>query len=205
MATHSSIFAWRIPWTEEPGWLQSIASQRVRCDWATNTHTHTRISDAAWPFHITLSYLILIISLWNTLYYSHLQFLKCPNFYSSPFTCPVPSIWNGFTPTLCLISPHLSFRAPLRCYDLKEAFFILVCFLITHYISISTRNYVISYLISVIYVHVWAHEDRNCICVIFLDYLYAKYVQFLTHRYSVNNQCAIVANDCCQELNVCVI
>ena len=30
MAIHSSIFAWRIPWTEEPGGLQSIGSQRVR-------------------------------------------------------------------------------------------------------------------------------------------------------------------------------
>ena len=29
-ATHSSILAWRIPWTEEPGTLQSIGSQRVR-------------------------------------------------------------------------------------------------------------------------------------------------------------------------------
>ena len=32
MATHSSILAWRIPWTEEPGRLQSIGSQRVRHD-----------------------------------------------------------------------------------------------------------------------------------------------------------------------------
>ena len=29
MATHSSILAWKVPWTEEPGGLQSIASQRV--------------------------------------------------------------------------------------------------------------------------------------------------------------------------------
>ena len=29
MATHSSILAWRIPWTEEPGWLQSMRSQRL--------------------------------------------------------------------------------------------------------------------------------------------------------------------------------
>ena len=29
MATHASIFAWRIPWTEEPGGLRSIGSQRV--------------------------------------------------------------------------------------------------------------------------------------------------------------------------------
>ena len=32
MATQSSIFAWRIPWTEKPGILQSVGSQRVRCD-----------------------------------------------------------------------------------------------------------------------------------------------------------------------------
>ena len=32
MATHSSILAWEIPWTEEPGGLQSTGSQRVRQD-----------------------------------------------------------------------------------------------------------------------------------------------------------------------------
>ena len=37
MATHSSILAWRIPGTEEPGGLQSMGSQRVRNDSATNT------------------------------------------------------------------------------------------------------------------------------------------------------------------------
>ena len=37
MATHSSILAWETPWTEEPGRLQSIGSQRVRYEWATNT------------------------------------------------------------------------------------------------------------------------------------------------------------------------
>ena len=37
MAAHSSIPAWRIPWTEEPGGLQSVGLQRVRHDWATNT------------------------------------------------------------------------------------------------------------------------------------------------------------------------
>ena len=33
MATHSSILAWRIPWTEEPGRLKSMESQRIRHDW----------------------------------------------------------------------------------------------------------------------------------------------------------------------------
>ena len=32
MATHSSILAWKIPWTEEPGGLQSMGLQRVRPD-----------------------------------------------------------------------------------------------------------------------------------------------------------------------------
>ena len=32
MVTHSSILAWRIPWTEEPGWLQSMGLQRIRQD-----------------------------------------------------------------------------------------------------------------------------------------------------------------------------
>ena len=40
IATHSSILAWRIPWTEEPGGLQSMGLQRVRHDWVTNTRTH---------------------------------------------------------------------------------------------------------------------------------------------------------------------
>ena len=37
MTIHSSILAWEIPWTEEPGRLKSVGSQRVRHDWATNT------------------------------------------------------------------------------------------------------------------------------------------------------------------------
>ena len=35
ISTHSSILAWKIPWTEEPGRLQSMGSQRVRHDWVT--------------------------------------------------------------------------------------------------------------------------------------------------------------------------
>ena len=35
MATHSSILAWEIPWTEDPSGLQSMGSQRVRHDLAT--------------------------------------------------------------------------------------------------------------------------------------------------------------------------
>ena len=40
--THSSILAWQIPWTEEPGGLQFMGSQRVRMIEATNTHTNSK-------------------------------------------------------------------------------------------------------------------------------------------------------------------
>ena len=46
MAPHSSTLAWKIPWTEGPGRLQSMGSRRVRHDWATSlslfTFTHWR-------------------------------------------------------------------------------------------------------------------------------------------------------------------
>ena len=39
MAPHSSTLAWKTPWMEEPGRLQSMGSWRVGHDWATNTHS----------------------------------------------------------------------------------------------------------------------------------------------------------------------
>ena len=41
METHSSILVWRIPWTEEPRGLQTIASHRVRHNCSNLAHTHT--------------------------------------------------------------------------------------------------------------------------------------------------------------------
>ena len=66
MAPHSSILAWRISWTEEPGKLQSTGSQRVRHDWATNTHIHTCIFiniNCWWGSSQKVS---LIISMWKS-------------------------------------------------------------------------------------------------------------------------------------------
>ena len=66
LAVHSSIFAWRIPWTEEPGRLQSVGSQRVGHDWATDSTTTTYfpekftyiklwvISTKPWAFQVVL-------------------------------------------------------------------------------------------------------------------------------------------------------
>ena len=43
MATHSSILAWKMPWTEEPGGLQSTGSQRVDTTEQLSMHTHKNI------------------------------------------------------------------------------------------------------------------------------------------------------------------
>ena len=47
MATHSSILTWEIPWTEEPGGLQSMGSQRVGHDQATNIFTNLKLHGVA--------------------------------------------------------------------------------------------------------------------------------------------------------------
>ena len=47
MATHSSTLACRVPWTEEPGELQSMGLQRVVHDGATHTHTHAGLLEVS--------------------------------------------------------------------------------------------------------------------------------------------------------------
>ena len=50
MATYSGILAWRIPWTEEPGGLQSMGSQRVRHDLVTQQqHSDSTTTIRGWP------------------------------------------------------------------------------------------------------------------------------------------------------------
>ena len=46
MATHSSITAWKIPWTEEPGGLQSMGSQRVGHDLAAGQQLSMQVTDS---------------------------------------------------------------------------------------------------------------------------------------------------------------
>ena len=50
MATHSSILAWRIPWTEEPGRLQSTGLQKVGHDWMTSLYFFTSCHGTAGSF-----------------------------------------------------------------------------------------------------------------------------------------------------------
>ena len=53
MAVHSSVLAWRIPWTEEPGELQSMGSPRVGHNGATNSKAmKDTIAISMFPFNI---------------------------------------------------------------------------------------------------------------------------------------------------------
>ena len=59
MATHSSILAWSIPWTEEPGGLESMGSQRVKHDFVTeNARTGTAWQKQVWPSLLRLPLLL---------------------------------------------------------------------------------------------------------------------------------------------------
>ena len=57
LETHTSILAYAILWTQEPGGLQSMALQRVGCNWVTNTFCHTHLIMLKFGY-----YLVLILS-----------------------------------------------------------------------------------------------------------------------------------------------
>ena len=67
MVTHSSILAWRIPWTEEPRGLRSMGSTSVRHNWVTFTfpywggklHASTWLGNGTQLFEQTLFYMFL--------------------------------------------------------------------------------------------------------------------------------------------------
>ena len=86
MATHSSILAWRISWTEEPGRLHSTGSQRVRYDWAT------------------------LLSLWYTVW-GNLPISFSATLFKEPLHCP-PSWLLPFTSSTAVeegsLVPHPS-------------------------------------------------------------------------------------------------
>ena len=75
MATHSSILAWKTPWTEEPGRLQSTGSRRVGHDWATS-----------------LSFLSLLFLALNRALKAIL-FFCCPGYFFSVVFQPLSCVW----------------------------------------------------------------------------------------------------------------
>ena len=62
MATHSSLLAWRIPWTEEPEGLQSMGWQSAGHDGVTDTHRLTLLSPPTSPAREVPSALVQVVS-----------------------------------------------------------------------------------------------------------------------------------------------
>ena len=73
MATHSSILAWKIPWTKEPGGLQSIDLGRVRHDSVTNTFPFLFFSLCVAVVQ-SLSYVLLFVTAWTAACQTSLSF-----------------------------------------------------------------------------------------------------------------------------------
>ena len=137
MATHSSILAWKIPCTEEPGGLQSMGSQRVRHNWAcacasagmhmrarahTHTHTHFQVFQHHLLFHIACG----ILGLWpglksvspvsegslnhSTAREVHdpwMYLANCTHLLTFLTTCEILSFQNKILNEICLISNWL--------------------------------------------------------------------------------------------------
>ena len=104
--TPSSILAWKIPWTEEPGGLQSMGLQRVRHNWATITFTlqtdkngYDLLMAFLWDTSVSLLFYFLYISS------PFLISLNYQQFTSRLYFCQIK--WNFFSP--CLISQNSKF------------------------------------------------------------------------------------------------
>ena len=93
MATHTTISAWKIPWTDNPGRLQSMGSQRVGHDLATE---HAR-NDVEHIFHVLICHLydlfgemslLLIFKICVVLF-----FLICQNYLCLLYRSPLSDVW----------------------------------------------------------------------------------------------------------------
>ena len=99
MVTHSSIFAWRIPWTEEPDGLQSTRSQRVRHNWATNAFTYLWISEISFNElrHLNPIKASCLLGLINLLFSCSVNLTLCDPNGLQHARLPCPSL----TPRVC--------------------------------------------------------------------------------------------------------
>ena len=109
MATHSSIFAWRIPWTEKPGRLQSVRLQRIGHNWSTAFQVN---SEGTWSYICVFSVIQSCSTLCNPLGLQPTRLL-CPWDFPGKNTamgCPFPSLGDLPKPGIKFGSPALAGR-----------------------------------------------------------------------------------------------
>ena len=117
MTTHSNIFAWRIPWPEEPGGLQSTVSQRVGRDWATEQQqqSHPWVASVVpcWrPTHLPRSHSNITSSM-KALLMSSIQNWLSPPLQINCITVVIFLSCACYLDLLCLfkgVSPLLHYR-----------------------------------------------------------------------------------------------
>ena len=142
MTIHSNILAWRIPWTEEPGGLQSVGLQRVKHVRAANTHINniftasnlkdTKVYTMNHPFHDPSPRLVLL-----------------------PF---LNQTWNFIEPSYVYTSINMTLVS--QFFKHKAAIFcVVICtFLFASILSITT-------ILLSAYIHVWRNVNSNCFYV----------------------------------------
>ena len=99
MATHSSTLAWKIPWTEEPGRLHSMGSQRVKHNWSDLACTHSIILNISlnwkWKSESEVAQSCwLFVTLWNVAYQAPLSMGFSRQEYWSGLPFPSPDLPN---------------------------------------------------------------------------------------------------------------
>ena len=142
MASHSSILAWRIPWTEEPVRLPSLGLQRVGHNWATNactcthTHTHTHTHRVCQVFYLFLGQFVISQGMHPFIYIITCTDIKLVIVPSYPFT--VRTILSFFMMVVFVFSHFFLDQGKLWIYFFlmfyyKKVefvhFFPIVCFL----------------------------------------------------------------------------
>ena len=102
MATHSGILIWWIPWTEEPGSLQSVGLQRIGHDWVTFTEFFSSRISFWFSFQVCISLLIF-----STCHFFCSVFLKSFNIFIMTvvkFSSASFNMWSFLLPEDCFFS-----------------------------------------------------------------------------------------------------
>ena len=126
MATHSSFLAWKIPWTEEAGRLQSMGWQRVRHDWATSL-THCRHMPQVSVFVIFfLEMSLFCLHFWSVFFLKNLIFFFFKHFRDSFYCLLVSAVCDGKSNVICIVCSPISHVSIFLWLLLRFALYILL-------------------------------------------------------------------------------